>query len=341
MKQTVAVFCIVMVVLGCKTKRNLPDVSGIKIAVQVKRFDKDFFAIDTNNIPASLTALQQKYPGFLNDFLYNIMALPPQEDSLVKGLKLFLHDPNYIRIHDSVNIQFANFEPYRKAVEKGLQYTKYYFPAYKLPKQIITFTGPVEGYGNVITGSGLAVGLQLYLGKTFPAYHTDYISQVYPEYQSRRFEPAYIAVNCMKNIIDELYADDNPNKASRPLIEQMIESGKRLYVLDQLLPETADSLKTGYTQSQLDGCIQNEAYIWNFFVQNDLLYAADPSLTRDYVTDGPKTSTLGDASPGNIGQFVGWQIVKKWMEKNAQKTLPQLLQTPARQIFEEAKYKPR
>ena len=123
MKQTVAVFCIVMVVLGCKTKRNLPDVSGIKIAVQVKRFDKDFFAIDTNNIPASLTALQQKYPGFLNDFLYNIMALPPQEDSLVKGLKLFLHDPNYIRIHDSVNIQFANFEPYRKAVEKGLQYT--------------------------------------------------------------------------------------------------------------------------------------------------------------------------------------------------------------------------
>ena len=341
MKRTVALVILLIAMLGCNTNQHLPNVSGIKIAIQVNRFDKDLFSIDTNNIPASLSTLEQKYPNFLKDFLYNIMALPPQEDSVVKGLKLFLRDPNYTRIHDSINLKFASFDTYQNAIEKGLQFTKYYFPTYKLPEQIITYIGPVEGYGNVMTGSGLAIGLQLYLGKNFPAYHTDYISEVYPNYQSRRFESAYIAVNCMKNIIDEIYIDDNANKVSRPLIEQMIESGKRLFVLDQLLPETADSLKTGYTQSQLEGCINNEASIWNFFLQNDLLYATDPSLTRDYLTDGPKTTTLGDASPGNIGQFVGWQIVQKWMTKNSAKSLPQLLQTPAKQIFEEAKYKPK
>jgi hypothetical protein len=34
-------------------------------------------------------------------------------------------------------------------------------------------------------------------------------------------------------------------------------------------------------------------------------------------------------------------MVKKWMAQDVKRTLPQLLQTPARQIFEEAKYKPR
>jgi hypothetical protein len=196
----------------------------------------------------------------------------------------------------------------------------------------------------VLTSSGLAIGLQLYLGRDFPVYRTEYISEIYPDYQSRRFEPQYIPVNCMKNIITDIYSQDVPDL---PLVYQMIEAGKRLYVLDQLLPETADSLKTGYTQEQLDGCYKNEAFIWNFFLQNNLLYATDPSLTRDYMNDGPKTEALGEASPGFIGQFVGWQIVKKWMNldknKNVEynKILKQLFHTPAKQIFEEAKYKPR
>ncbi len=35
----------------------------------------------------------------------------------------------------------------------------------------------------------------------------------------------------------------------------MIEKGKRLYVLDKILPNTADTLKTGYTAAQLTGLL--------------------------------------------------------------------------------------
>jgi hypothetical protein len=59
-----------------------------------------------------------------------------------------------------------------------------------------------------------------------------------------------------------------------------------------------------------------KSMIWGFFLQNDLLYAIDPALTKDYMNDAPNTAVLGEASPGFIGQFVGWQIVKKWMDKN-------------------------
>lgn len=321
---------------ACSNNKNIPDVSAIKVQLDVQRFDKDLFAIDTNNVSASLNKLQEKYGSFLNDYLYNILMLPPVEDTVVNKLKNFLRD--YKPVYDSVQKTFPLFEEEQRQIAKGLQFTKYYFPQYKEPKQVITFVGPIEGYGNVLTSSGFAVGLQLYLGKDFSVYHADYIVDVYPEYQSRKFDALYIPVNCIHNVIDDLFP---PVTGRQTLIAQMIEEGKRLYVLDHLLPETADTLKTGYTANQLQGCYENEAAIWNFFLQNNLLYITDPIQTRDYVNDAPTTQALGPASPGNIGLFVGWQIVKKWMANNEKLTLSQLMQTPAKQIFEEAKYKPK
>lgn len=57
--------------------------------------------------------------------------------------------------------------------------------------------------------------------------------------------------------------------------------------------------------------------------------------------DAPKTEELGEGSPGYIGLFTGWQIVKKYMDKHADLKLPELLQTPPMKIFEESKYKPK
>ncbi len=322
---------------ACGDKKNIPDVSHIKVSISVKRFEKDFFAIDTNYVEASLSHLQQQYGPFLNDYLYNILSLPSVPDSVTKNVKLFLLD--YKPVYDSVQKNFASFSEEEKEIRRGLQFTKYYFPNYTLPKQIITYVGPFEGYSNVLTGSGIAVGLQLYLGKNFSVYQTDFLREVYPAYQSRRFEPAYIAANSITNVISDIYP---PQSSSKTLIEAMVEEGKRLYVLDHLLPETEDSLKTGYTAAQLKGCYDNEAAIWNYFIENNLLYISDPSQLKDYTGEGPKTEALGSASPGNIGLFIGWQIVKKWMTgKEDKTTLTQLLQTDAKQIFTEAKYKPK
>jgi hypothetical protein len=120
----------------------------------------------------------------------------------------------------------------------------------------------------------------------------------------------------------------------------MIEQGRRLYVLDMLLPKTADSVKTGYRQSQLDQCFDNEKTIWAYFVQGNLLFEREPSVISPYVTDGPKTPELSEASPGNIGTFSGWQIVKKWMDAHPKTSLETLMQTPTMTIFNDAGYKP-
>jgi hypothetical protein len=277
--------------------------------------------------------LNKEYPEFTKDYLFNILGTVP--DGAVKDAGSFIR--SYRLLYDSAKKQFANFQPIAEEVKKGLQFVKYYFPKYPIPKNLITFIGPINSYGNIVTSNALAVGLQMYMGKDYSLYATEIGQQMYPAYISRRFAKEYIPINCMNNIVDDLY----PNKSlGAPLVEQMIEAGKRQYLLDLFLPEMADSLKLGYTALQLKDCNSNEAEIWSFFIQNNLLYITEPEITKDYMNDAPNTPTLGTASPGKIGNFVGLKIVQKWIDKKGKIAPDQLMQIPARQLFEESKYKP-
>lgn len=345
MKRTGLIALLLCTLFACGDKKT-PDVSGIKVALTAQRFDQDFFALDTNNLMPSLQQLGQKYPHFITDYFQNILGLPPfagNTDEATQLVKQFIRD--YTPVKEGVNKTFPSTRAIEAEVKKGLQFVKHYFPEYKTPANLIFYIGPMDAvyqaslgsYGDAITTGGLAVGLQLHLGKDFSLYNSDMGRSLYPAYISRRFTPEYIPVNCMKNVIDDIY----PEKiAGKTLVEQMVEKGKRLYVLDKLMPETPDTLKIGYTDLQLKGCYKNEGRIWNFFLVNSLLLNNDPGLIKSYMGEAPNTPELGEGSPGYIGLFTGWQIVKKYMEKKPDLKLQALLQTPAMDIYQQSKYKP-
>jgi hypothetical protein len=120
----------------------------------------------------------------------------------------------------------------------------------------------------------------------------------------------------------------------------MVDAGKRLYMLDQLLPYTTEEIKLGYTKEQLKICYKNEFNIWSNFVNANNLFVVEPTIIKEYIGENPFTKDLSTDSPGNIGAFVGWQIVKKYMEKNPTTKLLQLMQVDNKIIYNEAKYKP-
>ena len=143
----------------------------------------------------------------------------------------------------------------------------------------------------------------------------------------------------MSLIVDDMFPG---RSAGKPLIEQMIERGKQWYLLDLFLPEKADSIKTGYTQQQLDWVNANEGQIWTEIVRQEDLYSVNPTTIQNYIGEAPFTSTLSqEASPGNIGQWIGWQIVKKFVSKNTGMRPEEVMNTPAKKILDEAKYKPK
>ena len=326
--------------ISCGSKKNIPDVSGIQVAVKIERFDKAFFETDTNNIASGLYKLNQQFPYFFTDFTANILGVGVLTDTsktAFEATRRFL--TTYLPVKDSIQQKFQRVEWLEKELKKSLQFVKYYFPAYPLPKKFVTYIGPFDAPGVAITPYALAIGLQLYAGKGFSFYASMQGQEMYPLYISRRFEPEYINVNCMKAIGEDLFPDKS---GGRPLIEQIIEKGKYWYLADQFLPETADSLKTGFSQKQLDWCKANEGLIWNYFLQNNNeLYTIDPDIIKNYLGDAPSTTGMPEIAPGNIGQWVGWQIVKKYAENNPALTPAELMKTAAKKIFDETKYKPK
>ena len=327
-----------LLIIACKTGKKTPDTSNIPVTVHIERFDQAFFAIDTNHIQQALLDLAGQYPWFINDFAVNILGTSPLSDTSQNAFficRRFIS--GYEPVRDSLELKFADMRPLEVELKKGFQHVRYYFPKYNLPPKVVSYIGPFDAPGVALTRFTLAIGLQLYAGKQFPFYLSRQGQDLFPLYISRRFEPEYVVPNCMKALAEDIFPDQSQGK---PLIEQMIEKGKNWWLIDQFLPETADSLKTGFTQKQLNWCESNEGQVWNFFLDQNL-YSPDPDLIKNFIGDAPYTQGMPEASPGNIGQWVGWRIVQKYASLHPDFTPLQLMQTPDRTIFDEAKYKPR
>lgn len=316
---------------------SVPDVEDIKVDLSVKRFEKELFSLDTNQLATQVDQLIARYPSFGENFITTILNTDPNwsGDSANAYLRGFIS--SYRNIYDSSAKKFADFTPYENEIRKALRFVKHYFPAYKAPKQVITYIGPIDGYGDILAEDAFIVGLHQHLGKDFPAYKTTWVQETYPEYISNRFEPDYIAVNCMKNIVSDMYPE---KKEDGSLVVQMIEKGKRLYLLSKFLPYTDEHKLIGYTKTQLKDSYEHEAQIWDLFVQNNFLQIIDNNIIKNYIGESPKTQELGNASPGNIGSFAGWQIIKKFMEESPKITLPELMGMDAEILFQKTKYKP-
>jgi hypothetical protein len=331
-----SVFVGLFFLTGCHPG-NTPDVSGIRVDAAIARFDKDFFAADSTRLVPALDAVQAKYPWFFTDFVRNIV-IGGNTDTL-KNVPLIIE--SYIThsrpLYDSVLLRFSNLDNVSRQLQTGFRYVKYYFPAYNLPRPV-AYSGLIGDPSIALMPQAMAIGLQMYLGANFSAYNTPEAIDKFPQYISRRFAPEYISVNCLQNIALDIYPEKPPGQS---LIEQIIEKGKQWWLAGKFLPGVADTLQTGYTAKQLEWCNKNEGLIWNFIIQNNDVFTTEPTTIQTFIGESPKTDGMPDQSPGNIGQWVGWQIVQKFAKDHDNLSVSQVLQTPARKLFDEAKYKPR
>lgn len=323
--------CIGLVLVGCQSPSQDPARSGPTPKITEIRFDSAFFAMDSLHFESDLAKLVQLYPPFSEDYFNRILMMPSKKESK----KILSFYKAYLPIYQETTKVQAS----KKAtpeIAAAFKRFHFYFPTYQLPKQLIYFIGPLETYGNVVTKEGLAIGLQLYMGATSSWYYSEQINTIYPTYISRQFAPEYIVVNCVQNILND-YEPIAIN--GKQLIEQMIEIGKRQYILSQCLPNASDTLLLGYTGNQLKAIEESKGDIWTFLSSQNKLFSVDPSLKAAILTEAPYNDYFGEDIPGNVGKYIGYKIVKSWMKQQDGKSkndLNRLLKTPAKTIFDQA-----
>jgi len=338
---------LILLVISCNNSNNKPNVSDIKVDVKIQRFDKDFFSMDTNRLDQSLNELNKKYPAFLPlyaEFLSPINPMVKQQGKTYdEAVKIYIRTIKPLA--DAVEKKYSNLNNVQNGLEKGFKYVKHYYPSFKVPAVIASVESfnpddPQEVYGSTFYRDTLIISLQMFLGKDFGGY--DPVQ--YPDYLRRRFNEEFIVPNSIRAIVNSIYADTSE---SASLIELMIEKGKQWYLLDKFLPDTPDSLKTGFTKNQTDFIEKNEGNIWGEFLKNTPdPYTLDQERLKNYLGEGPFTQDMphdleGNGTPGNIGQWIGWRIVEKFAANDPKMSVQEVLATPARKIFQEAKYKPK
>ena len=123
---------------------------------------------------------------------------------------------------------------------------------------------------------------------------------------------------------------------------EVIEELFILYLKDMLIPKSEDYERIGYSKEKMTWANANEESIWRNFIENEYLYSTDNKLSRRFLDPAPFSKfglELDNESPGRIGRYIGWQIVRAFMNNNSV-SLQQMLNLPADEIFKKSNYKP-
>ena len=310
----ISFFCFIQ----CKKNEAIEKVDIKKsVDLNIERFDKLYAAATTKTLPD----LKNQYP-----FLF-----PTQFPDSIWYAKL--NDPIFKELNIEVSKQFLDNSKIEDDLEMLVSRIKYYFPEEKTPRVITLVNEVLIDKKAFYTNDLILISLDTYLGKNHKFY------EPFAEYQKANLEPDQILPDLVTNFA---FRKIVPSQ-DKTLISEMIYYGKLHYLKDLLLPETPNYQKIGYTAIQEKFCIENEFQMWSYLVDEKLLYDNNMKNYQRFIEDGPFTKfylEIDRESPGRIGQWLGWQIVKSYMENN-DVTLDQLLKTEPTVIFNKSKYKPK
>lgn len=318
MKKIFFIIISALLLLSCSEKTKIEkQIEKLPITVKIERFDRLFY--ETN--PADLAQLKAKYPFFF-----------PKEytDDLWKQKST---NPLLRELYMEVQKKYPNLDTLEENVETMFKHIKYHFPELQTPTRVISIISEVDYHLKTYYSDSLAfVSLDVYLGENHRFYE-------FPSYQKQNFIPEQIMPDLAESFGNYLL----PPSRNHSFLAEIIQAGKLLYIKDLLLPETNDATKMGYKPEQLAWCQANENEVWTYFIDKKILYETDPKLLLRFVDPAPFSKFYLDIdaeSPGKVGAWIGWQIVRSFAQNN--KTTPkELLKTDAITIFNNSKYKPK
>ncbi len=319
-------------------KPKTPDVSNIKADIKIHRFDQAIYAIDTLNTEGGVKILEENYPEFANLFFEKVIGIKDPTDSVGKyrsQVRPFLTNPSMRGMMDTMNLIYKNFDDLEKQIEEGLRFHKYYFPNRSVPTQIYTMPSAYNFQAVLTNDTTIALGLDMFLGENHGAYES--LISTWPKFISRTFRKDYVVERIFELLVSDLTGEAKGNR----LLDYMLHNGKKLYILDCLLPNTPDSIKLGYTTAQMKGCYTNEGFTWGRILKQNLLYSTKFQDYQKLVTPSPDAPIIAAEAPGGVGNFLGWQIVKQFMKRNPTMSLTDLINMrDAQKIMDVSKYKP-
>lgn len=318
----------------------IPDVSDIAVDLQIRRFEQDLFNLDTTSMEEALGQLYQKYPEFASIYFEQLLgANDPRiaPEGPLPYISGFINHEFARNLYDTTQILYADFSDMEAQFKSAFQFYQYYFPQVAIP-DITTFVSEYSLANFIYKDQSLAIGLDFYLGSNYPYRQYNPGNPNFSDYLVRTYNRDHLVKKTLQPLVEDLAGLAPGNR----LLDFMIHNGKKLYLYDHLLPRVSDTIITEYSPAQLAWCEENEANIWAHFLSADLLYSSQWQDIRKLVEPSPNSPGMPPEAPGRTGDWLGWQIVKAYMQRHPQTTMAELFALEdAQLILDQSRYKPK
>lgn len=317
MRQIVLFSFFLLSLLACKDDNAVQsEIAKIETNVEIERFDRAF----ANAKPEDLVNLKTTFPFLFPERIPDSIWVERMRDS------------NQVQLNNATHEKFQDFKSETKDIKSFFQHLKFYDKTFKEPR-VITLTNFVDYRRKlVVTDTIVLIAIDNYLGSDHEFYAN------IQKYLTQNMKSSQIVVD----LAEEYSKNQIFQLEKSTFLDEMVYFGKQLYFKDVMIPFKSDAEKIGYAPEQLEFAKQNEEMIWTQFVQNEMLYDTDSSLAARFIANAPFSKfylELDAQTPGRLGQYIGWQIVRAYM-KNNDVSLKEMLQTEAIEIINKSNYKP-
>ena len=324
MKKIFFLFFVVSLLLlqNCKKENQNPwkiEIKNPAQNVEVTDISKEFY--DTN-VP--LEEFKQKYPWFQGSVSDEDYSTRRADTAEVKIYKEAISKIDIAKLNSDLTDLFSHI--------------KYYFPEFKTP-QVYLFSSVLSGIMEPVfyrdDVNMLFIDITGFMGENNPNY------KGLEQYFQTSMNPQNIVPK-----VSEVFANYfvQPNLNHQKFIDELIYNGKIMTLQDAFLPDFPDYLKMHYSQKQYEWAKQNEVNIWNYFVENNLIFSDDLRLKERFINPGPFSkfyTEIDNESSPRVGIFTGWQITRKFFQQNPETKLTDFLKMNAQDIFNQSNYKPK
>jgi len=327
-------FILLFALLACNSKNSevampsQPEGKGsvAEGEIVIKRYEKALFALDKNNLRQGMASLSKDYSFFLGNEWQDTMN--------ILRIYNFLNDPNIKELYILSMNKYPDVSFLANDLNNAFDRYLQAYPGKTFPV-VYTYVSGLDIENPVyFMDTAMAIGLDIFLGADVDAY----LKAGLPKYKINRFTKDHILPRCMLAVSDNIIRVDESRNS---LLDQMVLAGKALYFLDVTLPDVKDEFKIGYTTDQLAWSHSHEREIWAFIIGQQLLFSSNPQGVSKLMTDAPFSAGFAAESPGRLGEYIGWQIVRAYMQKADNVTLKQLMEnTDAQEILKVSGFKP-
>jgi hypothetical protein len=329
LKNSILFFILLLVLSGCQTGKGRLDIdlSAVRInPVVIHRYDLDLFRNDGKDLQSHLESIRKDYPFFLDTDLSDIAKL--------REMQGYLENQRNREFYRVVSKTYTDLSEIERQLTLAFRHIKFYYPAFNPPRVYSYISGGDYDYPVQYADSVLLIGLDNYLGTGYKPYIADGL----PQYRIARTIREEIVPAAVEVILNQLEPQQVPGNN---LLEQIVQAGKRIYLLEAMIPGMEDRFKIRYSEQQINWITRNEKHVWAAMITHQMLYSADGKLIRSFLSDGPFTAEFSKESPPRLGEWIGWKIVSGYMQQNPDVTLKELIRDmDAQKILSNSGYKP-